>query len=62
MINRRNLFVAASAMTAAASLPNESAQAAEADSKNPVRYALNMQLESTRQRLAASLLEEGRSK
>lgn len=42
MINRRNLFVAASAMTAAASLPNESAQAAEADSKNPVRYALNM--------------------
>jgi 2-keto-myo-inositol isomerase len=43
MIQRRNLLLAATAMTAAASLPARQTQAAEGSSESlPVRFALNM--------------------
>ena len=43
MIPRRDLLLAATAMTAAASLPKNEAQAAEsAADRLPVRFALNM--------------------
>lgn len=43
MIERRNLLLAATAMTAAASLPSRKSQAAdESDGSLPVRFALNM--------------------
>jgi 2-keto-myo-inositol isomerase len=43
MIERRNLLLAATAMTAAASLPSQKSQAADDSSRSfPVRFALNM--------------------
>jgi 2-keto-myo-inositol isomerase len=41
MIPRRDLLIAASAMTAAASIPATQCNAAEADAAKPVRFALN---------------------
>ena len=41
MIDRRDLLVAATAMTAAASLPSSKSQAAVGDDSIPVRFALN---------------------
>jgi 2-keto-myo-inositol isomerase len=41
MIPRRDLLLAATAMTAAASIPSSSAEAAEGSGSNPVRFALN---------------------